>query len=61
MIRLAEGFYEQFDEDGNASYFTEKEGKTEPGSEKEFSEAFETYKNATVVSFHYGASDAAGN
>lgn len=59
-IELAEVINEQFDENGNAAYTMEKGNKTETISEEEYYDIFEKYKNATVVSFAYGASDAAG-
>lgn len=57
-MKLAEGVYEQFDENGNAAYTIEKGDKTEEITEEEYYKAFEKYSNATVVSFAYGASDA---
>lgn len=60
IIKLAEGIYEQFDENGNATYTMEKENETETISEEEYYAAFEKYNNATVVGFSYGAADAAG-
>lgn len=53
---LAEGIWEQFDENGNASYTLEKEGKTEALTEEAYYKAFEKYSEATVVNFSYGAS-----
>ncbi len=58
-LKLAEGIYEQFDENGNAAYTMEKENETKTISEEEYYDAFEKYSNAAVVSFSYGASDAA--
>lgn len=58
VLKLAEGIYEKFDENGNAGYTIEHEDKIEEITEKEYYEFFEKYNNATVVSFHYGASDA---
>ena len=58
-IELADGIYEQFDENGNVSYTMEKENETKTISEEEYYDAFEKYINAVVVSFAYGASDAA--
>ncbi len=58
VMKLSEGFYEQFDESGNATYIIEKENKSEAITEEEYYTAFEKYSNATVVSFAYGASDA---
>lgn len=55
-IILAEGIYEQFDENGNASYTLEKEGKTETITEEDYYKAFEEYSETTVVNFSYGAS-----
>ncbi len=59
-IELAEVINEQFDENGNAAYTMEKGDETETISEEEYYDVFGKYKNATVVSFAYGASDAAG-
>lgn len=56
---LAEGVYEQFDENGNAAYTMEKENESTAISEEDYYAAFEKYNNATIVSFAYGASDAA--
>lgn len=50
---------EQFDENGNATYTVTKENETKTISEEEYYDIFEKYNNATVVSFAYGASDAA--
>lgn len=55
----AEGIYEQFDENGDATYTMEKEDKTTNLSEEEYDAAFEEYSNATVAGFSYGASDSA--
>lgn len=57
-IVLAEGLYEQFDENGNPSYTLEKEGKREELTEEAYDKGFEKYKEATVVDFTYGASGA---
>ena len=59
VIKLAEGIYEQFDENGNATYIREKEDKTEEITEEEYYAIYEKYGNATVVSFSFGASAAA--
>lgn len=53
---LAESIYEQFDEDGNASYSFIKGEKTEAITEEEYYKAFEKYGEAVVVDFSYGAS-----
>lgn len=58
-IMLAEGIYEQFDENGNAAYTMKKENETKTISKKEYDAAFEKYTNATVVNFTNGAPDAA--
>lgn len=58
-IKLAEGIYEQFDENGDAAYTMEAENETKTISKEEYYDIFEKYSNATVVSFAYGASDAA--
>lgn len=58
-MKLAEGIYEQFDENGNAAYTMIKEKETKIISEEDYYAAFEKYSNAAVVSFAYGASDAA--
>lgn len=58
-MKLAEGIYEQFDENGEATYTMETENETKTISEEEYYDIFEKYSNATVVSFAYGASDAA--
>lgn len=50
-IKLAEGIYEQFNENGNAAYTMEKENETKAISEEEYYAAFEKYSNATVVGF----------
>ncbi len=55
-IVLAEGIYEQFDENGNAAYTLEKGGKTEVLTEEAYYKAFEKYSEAAVVNFTYGAS-----
>ena len=59
-IELAEVINEQFDENGNAAYTMETGNETETISEEEYYDVFGKYRNATVVSFAYGASDAAG-
>lgn len=59
-LKPAEVIYEQFDESGKAAYTMEKENETTVISEEEYYAAFERYNNAAVVSFDYGASDAAG-
>ena len=58
-LMLAELINEQFDENGNATYTVTKENETRTISEEEYYDAFEKYINAVVVSFAYGASDAA--
>ncbi len=58
-LMLAESINEQFDENGNATYTVKKENETRTISEEEYYNIFEKYSNATVVSFAYGASDAA--
>ena len=58
VITLEEGIYEKFDENGNADYTIEHGDKIEEITGEEYNEFFEKYNNATVVSFHYGASDA---
>lgn len=58
-LMLAELINEQFDENGNATYTVKKENETRTISEEEYYNIFEKYSNATVVSFAYGASDAA--
>ncbi len=58
-LKLAEGIYEQFDENGNATYTMEKEDETTTLSEEEYYAAFEKYSNAAVAGFSYGASDSA--
>ena len=58
-LMLAETINEQFDENGNATYTAKKENETKNISEEEYYDIFEKYSNATVVSFAYGASDAA--
>ena len=58
-LMLAESINEQFDENGNATYTVTKENETRIISEEEYYDIFEKYSNATVVSFAYGASDAA--
>lgn len=55
-LNLAEGIYEEFDENGNAAYTLEKDGKTEVITEEEYNKAFEKYSDVTVVNFSYGAS-----
>lgn len=55
-IELAEVINEQFDD----AYTMEKGSETETISEEEYYDVFGKYRNATVVSFAYGASDAAG-
>lgn len=59
-LKLAEGIYEQFDENGDAAYTIETEDETKSISEEEYYAAFEKYSNAAVVEFSYGASDSAG-
>lgn len=58
-MKLAEGIYEQFDENGNAAYTMETETETETISEEAYYAAFEKYLNASVADFSYGASDSA--
>lgn len=58
-LKLAEGIYEQFDENGDAAYTMETENETKTISEEEYYAAFEKYSNTTVAGFSYGASDAA--
>ena len=58
-MKLAEVIQEQFDENGTADYTMEKENEAKTISEEEYYDAFEKYNNAAVVSFAYGASDAA--
>lgn len=58
-LKLAEVIQEQFDENGAADYTMEKENETKTISEEEYYDVFEKYNNAVVVSFAYGASDAA--
>jgi hypothetical protein len=57
-ITLQEGVYEQFDENGNATYTMIKGEQTEIITEEKYYAAFEKYSHATVVSFSYGASGA---
>lgn len=57
-IVLAEGIYEQFDENGTAAYTLEKGGETEAITEEDYYKAFEKYGEATVVNFAYGATGA---
>lgn len=59
-LKPVEVIYEQFDESGNAAYTMERENEITVISEEEYYAAFEKYSNAAVVSFAYGASDAAG-
>lgn len=54
-ILLAEGIYEQFDENGNAAYTLEKGGETEVITEEEYYKRFEKYSKTIVVNFSYGA------
>ena len=58
-MKLAEVIQEQFDENGTADYTMEEENETKTISEEEYYDAFDKYNNAAVVSFAYGASDAA--
>ncbi len=58
-MKLAEVIQEQFDENGTAAYTMETGNETKTISEEEYYDAFEKYNNAVVVSFAYGASDAA--
>ena len=57
-LRLAEGIYAEFDENGDAAYTLEKDGKTEAITEEEYNKAFEKYGDVIVVNFSYGASGA---
>lgn len=57
VMKLAEGVYEQFDENGNVTYTIKKGDKSEEITDEEYYTAFEKYSNAIVVSFAYGASD----
>lgn len=58
-IILEEGICEQFDESGNAAYYTIEEGdKTETATEEAYYKMFEKYSEADVVNFNYGASGA---
>ena len=59
VIKLAEGIYEQIDENGSSTYTLEKDNETKVITEKEYYTAFEKYSEASIVSFSYGASDAA--
>ena len=59
-MKLAEGIYEQFDENGDAAYTMEAENETKTISEEEYYAAFEKYSNAEVAEFSYGASGSAG-
>ncbi len=59
-MKLAEGIYEQFDENGEAAYTMETENETKTISEEEYYAAFEKYSNAEVAEFSYGSSDSAG-
>ena len=58
-MKLAEVIQEQFDDNGDAAYIMEQENETKTISEEEYYDTFEKYNNAVVVSFAYGASDAA--
>ena len=58
-MKLAEVIQEQFDDNGDAAYTMEQENETKTISEEEYYDAFDKYNNAAVVSFAYGASDAA--
>lgn len=58
VMKLSEGVYEQFDENGNITYTIKKGDKSEEITDEEYYTAFEKYSNATVISFAYGASDA---
>ncbi|MBP3199832.1 MAG: hypothetical protein J6N21_22945 [Butyrivibrio sp.] len=53
-MKLAEGVYEQFDENGNAVYTIEKGDKIEVITEEKYHTAFEKYGNAAVVGFDVG-------
>lgn len=55
-LKLAEGVYETFDENGNASYTREKDGETTEITEEEYLSMVEDYGKATIVNFKYGAS-----
>lgn len=59
-MKLTEGIYEQFDENGDAAYTMEAENETKTISEEEYYAAFEKYSNAEVAEFSYGASGSAG-
>lgn len=53
---LAEGIYETFDEEGNASYTKEKDGEATESTEEEYLSMVDAYGKAEIVNFKYGAS-----
>ena len=55
-LKLAEGVYEIFDDEGNASYTREKDGEITEITEEEYLSVLEDYGKAPLVEFKYGAS-----
>ncbi len=55
-LKLAEGVYEIFDNEGNASYTREKDGKTTEITEEAYLSVVEDYQKAKLAEFKYGAS-----
>lgn len=55
-LKLAEGVYEIFDEEGNVFYTREEDGETTEITEEEYLSMVEDYGKAWIVEFKYGAS-----
>ena len=55
VLKLAEGVYETFDENGDAAYTREIDGNVETITEEDYLEAVEKYGKAQVVNFLWGA------
>ena len=49
VLKLAEGIYEQIDENGNSTYTLEKDNETKVITEKEYYTVFEKYASYFVV------------
>ena len=58
LLVLAEGVYEIYDENGDATYTRETGVGVETVTEKEFMTMVDAYGKAAVVNFRYGATDA---
>lgn len=54
-LKLAEGLYETFDENGDATYTREIENNLETATEEDYLDMVEKYGKAQVVNFLWGA------